>query len=140
MKGLNNLLIDYPLLHIFGIFMEFSIVPSGSKWYTVWSNSFSLGKYGILKKSSSFKSFDSSIGPTFCCIQYSFLSSGGDARLEFHWSYLHLQVFLRLILWLKMPHNYFLCWGSVPHRLVLYITSFKVFGNFQRHKGMSISS
>ena len=62
MKGLNNLLIDYPLLHIFGIFMEFSIVPSGSifgifmefsivssgsKWYTVWSNSFSLGKYGI---------------------------------------------------------------------------------------------
>ena len=47
MRGLNNLLIDYPLLHIFGILMEFSIVPSGSKWYTVWSISFSLGKYGI---------------------------------------------------------------------------------------------
>ena len=49
MRGLNNLLIDCPLLNIFGIFMEFSIVPSGSKWYTVWSISFSLGKMGFKK-------------------------------------------------------------------------------------------
>ena len=64
MRGLNNLLIDYPLLHIFGIFMEFSIVPSGSifgifmefsivpsgsKWYTVWSNSFLWVNMGFKK-------------------------------------------------------------------------------------------
>ena len=84
MRGLNNILIDYPLLHIFVIFMEFSIVPSSSKWYTIWSTSFSLGKCGLLKKSSTFKAFDSSTGPAFYCVQYSFLSSGGDARLEFH--------------------------------------------------------
>ena len=84
MRGINTLPIDCLLLHIFGLFMESSIVLFGSKWYIVWSKSFPLGKYDILKKSSTFKAFDSSTGPAFGCVQSSFLSSGGDARLEFH--------------------------------------------------------